>query len=134
MGILEKVIKIGQLKTEGRKLQKEIGDELFNFVMEEFKILGFIEDPRQIQKRRGLYNPELGISIWVGNITSKNVKIGLNKMTNNGLDYDREVISRMGQFYFVNGNEINWSYTKDTFDTFISDVFTKRVEVIKSFC
>ena len=130
MEILEKVIKVGQLKTEGRKLQKEIGDELFNFVMEEFKVLGFIEDPRQIQRRRGLYNPELGISIWIGNITSKNVKIGLYKMTNNGLDYDREVISRMG----LNGNEINWSYTKDTFDTFISDVFTKRVEVIKSFC
>jgi hypothetical protein len=122
METINKIERIIELRKEVKTLTKEIKQELVDFVIQGFKNKGFINDPREDYNQRGLYNPELKISVWVSGVNETTVSINSHLMKNQGMDWD---------YQKVNG-VVNWDFTKKTFDKYYNTIFLKKVEKIKS--
>jgi hypothetical protein len=122
METINKIERIIELRKEVKTLTKEIKQELVDFVIQGFKNKGFINDPREDYNQRGLYNPELKISVWVSGVNETTVSVMAQLMKNQGMDWD---------YQKVNG-VVNWDFTKKTFDKYYNTIFIKKVEKIKS--
>ncbi len=119
MEFVEKTLEIKKLKREISKIQKQLKSDVFEYVMDGFKRYGFVEDPRGGSYiSRGLFNPELGISVWVGDITVKNVLIQVFKMVDGGMDYHRE----------QSPTDVRWTFNEIEFDVYMGKQFKKRVD------
>ena len=129
MEFVEKTLEIKKLKREISKLKKEISFDTFQHVMDGFRRYGFVEDPRGgSYTRRGLYNPELGVSVWVGDITIKNVLIQVFKMVDNGLNHDMETTQKL--IGSRPSSDIRWTFNEIEFDVYMEKKFKKRVELL----
>jgi hypothetical protein len=129
MEFVEKTLEIKKLKREISKIQKQLKSDVFEYVMEGFRRYGFVEDPRGgSHTRRGLYNPELGVSVWVGDITVKNVLIQVRKMVDNGLNYDMETTQKL--IGYRPSSDIRWTFDEIDFDVYMEKKFKKRVELL----
>jgi hypothetical protein len=95
---------------------------MVTFILDEFKKRGFVIDPRGESYGRGLYNPELKISIWVGNVTNLSVGILVIDMVNDGMNW--------GSTYkeLKNGCDIRFNYLKQDFEKFYNTTFKNRVK------
>ena len=122
METINKIERIVELRKEVKTLTKEIKQELVDFVIQGFKNKGFINDAREDYNQRGLYNPELKISVWVSGVNETTVSVSSHLMKNQGMDWD---------YQKVNG-AVNWDFTKKTFDMYYNTIFLKKVEKIKS--
>jgi hypothetical protein len=122
MKIQNKIERITELRKEVKTLTKEIKEELVDFIIQGFKNKGFINDPREGYNQRGLYNPELKISVWVSGVNETTVSVTSHLMKNEGMDRD---------YQKVNG-VVNWNFTKKTFDNYYNTTFQKKVEKLYS--
>ena len=122
MNTQNKIERINELKKEVKNLNKEIKEELVNFITQGFKNKGFINDPREGYNQRGLYNPELKISVWVSGVNETTVSVNTHLMKNQGMDWDNQKVNGV----------VNWNFTKKTFDEYYNTTFQKKVEKIYS--
>ena len=115
-----KIERIIGLRKEVKTLTKEIKEELIHFVIQGFMNKGFINDPRKDYNQRGLYNPELKISIWVSGVNETTVSVNSHLMKNQGMDWDTQKVNGV----------VNWNFTKKTFDEYYNTTFQKKVKSI----
>jgi hypothetical protein len=96
--------------------------EMFEYIKEEFSKRGFIADPRGVDYKRGLYNPETKIHIHIGNIGTVSAAIQVVDMVNDGMNW--------GKAYnkLPNGTEIRFNFRDKTFDKFFNTTYTNRVK------
>jgi hypothetical protein len=121
MTTTDKITKIQELNNEIKSIQSDFKPEMINFILDEFKKRGFVIDPRGESYGRGLYNPELKISIWVGNVTNLSVAILVTDMVDDGMNW--------GVAYkeLKNGCDIRFNYLKQDFEKFYNTTFKNRV-------
>ena len=91
MNVVEKVERVKVLKNEIKSIRVDFQTEMFDYIHQEFRKLGFITDPRGNEYERGLYNPELKISIWVQNISENGAGINVYDMINDGMNWGDKV-------------------------------------------
>ena len=124
MIIQNKIEKITELRKEVKTLTKDIKEELIDSLIQWFKNKGFIDDPRKGYGERSLYSPTLKVSVWIVGLNEVSVSINTNLMKNNGMKWDdRQTIH----------SEVNWNFTKKTFDKYYDTTFKAKVERIKEF-
>lgn len=124
MTTLNKITRITELKKEMKTLKKGLKEEMIDFVIQNFKNKGFINDPRKGYSEISLYNPTLKVSIRVVGLNEVSVSINAHLMKNEGMNWDdRQKIH----------SEVNWNFTKKTFDKYYDTTFKAKVERIKKF-
>lgn len=123
MKVLEKVTKMKELKSELNSLKKEMGTDMFDYVMSEFRKRGFVDDPRGEDGKRHLYSPETKITIGIGNISVNSVTIQVTDMVDNGMKW--------GTAYKYMGGPVSFVYIKESFDKFYNTTFKNRVKKLK---
>ena len=124
MTTLNKITRITELKKEMKTLKKGLKEEMIDFVIKSFKNKGFTDDPRKGYEERSLYNPKLKVSVWIGGLNEVSVSINTHLMKNKGMNWDdRQKIH----------SEVNWNFTKKTFDKYYDTTFKAKVERIKEF-
>jgi hypothetical protein len=124
MTTLNKITRLTELKKEMKTLKKGLKEEMVDFVIKSFKKKGFIDDPRKGYGERSLYSPTLKVSVWIVGLNEVSVSINTNLMKNNGMKWDdRQTIH----------SEVNWNFTKKTFDKYYDTTFKAKVERIKEF-
>ena len=122
MNVIEKVERVKVLKSEIRTIRKDLQIDMFDYVNQEFRKLGFINDPRGEMYNRSLYNPELKISIRIGIITENSASINIFDMVDGGMNFG------MGYTKIKGGSLVRFNYNKNTFGKFYNGIFTKRVK------
>ena len=124
MTTTDKITKIQELNNEIKPIQSDLKSEMLNFILDEFKKRGFVIDPRGESYKRCLYNPELKVSISVGNVTNLSVAILVTDMVNNGMNW--------GVAYNqLNGSVIRFNYLKQDFEKFHNTTFKNRVKKLE---
>ena len=123
MEVLEKVTKIKELKSELSSLKNEMGVDMFDYVISEFRKRGFVDSPKGDGYERNLYSPETGICVRVGSITINSVTIGVFDMVDDGMNW--------GTAYQKMNGPISFVYIKESFDKFYQKTYTKRVNKLK---
>ena len=123
MKVLEKVTKIKELKSELNSLKKEMGTDMFDYVISEFRKRGFVESPKGEDCKRGLYSPETGINVIIGNTSINSVSIGVIDMVDDGMNW--------GTAYKYMGGPVSFVYIKESFDKFYQKTYTNRVNKLK---
>ena len=120
MTTTEKIDKVQGLNKEIKSIQSLLKPEMVTFILDEFKKRGFVIDPRGESYKRGLYNPELKVSIFVQNVTNLSVSILVIDMVNDGMNW--------GVAYKeLNGTNIRFNYLKQDFEKFYNTTFKNRV-------
>ena len=103
-----------------------IKEERFDYIKRQFMRRGFITDPRGEDYNRGLYNPELNITIWIAGIGNVTAGIHVYDMSENGTTWGKA-------FYELHqGCEIRFNFTKKSFDSFYNVTFMNRVKKLNS--
>jgi hypothetical protein len=121
MTTTDRITKVKTLNYEIKSIQSGLKSEMVNFILDEFKQRGFVNDPRGEFYGRGLYNPELKASIWVGGVTDLSVSILVTDMVNDGMNW--------GVAYKqLNGCDIRFNYLKQDFERFYNTTFKNRVK------
>jgi hypothetical protein len=120
MNVVEKVERVKVLKNEIKSIRVDFQTEMFDYIHQEFRKLGFITDPRGNEYERGLYNPELKISIWVQNISENGAGINVYDMINDGMNWGDKV-SKVG-------GHTRFNYIKTSFDKYYGTTFKKQVK------
>jgi len=123
MNVIEKVERVKVLKGEIKSIRADFQTEMFDYIHQEFRKLGFVTDPRGEAYERGLYNPELKISIWVQNITVNSAGINVYDMVNDGMDY--------GKKYNKIVAGLRFNYSKVSFEKFYNTTFKNRVKKLE---
>jgi hypothetical protein len=124
MTTLNKITRITELKKEMKTLKKGLKEEMIDFVIKSFKNKGFTVDPRKGYEERSLYNPTLKVSVRIVGLNEVSVSISAHLMKNDGMNWDdRQKIH----------SEVNWNFTKKTFDKYYDTTFKSKVERIKEF-
>lgn len=124
MIIQNKIEKITELRKEVKTLTKDIKEELIDSLIQGFKNKGFVNDPRKGYEERSLYNPTLKVSVRIVGLNEVSVSISTHLMKNDGMNWDnRQKIH----------SEVNWNFTKKTFDKYYDTTFKSKVERIKEF-
>ena len=124
MKVLEKVTKIKELKSELNSLKKEMGTDMFDYVMSEFRKRGFVDDPRGEDGKRHLYSPETKINIGIGNISANSVTIGVFDMVDDGMKWGTA-------YKYIHTGPVSFVYIKESFDKFYQKTYTNRVNKLK---
>ena len=124
MTTLNKITRITELKKEMKTLKKGLKEEMIDFVIKSFKNKGFIDDPRKGYGERSLYNPTLKVSVWIVGLNEVSVSINTHLMKNKGMNWDNKQKIH---------SEVNWNFTKKTFDKYYDTTFKAKVERIKEF-
>jgi len=125
MTMTEKITKLQELNKEIGSIKNNFKTDMFNFIIGEFEKRGFVTDPRGKGFERGLYNPELKVSIHVGNISNMSVGISVIDMVNNGMNWGTAYNS------LTNGTEIRFNYLKNDFEKFYNTTFKNRVKKLE---
>ena len=125
MTTTDKIAKVQGLNNEIKSIQSSLKPEMETFILDEFKKRGFVIDPRGESYGRGLYNPELKISIWVGNVTNLSVAMLVTDMVDDGMNW--------GSAYneLKNGCDIRFNYLKQDFEKFYNTTFKNRVKKLE---
>ena len=125
MTTTDKIAKVQGLNNEIKSIQSSLKPEMETFILDEFKKRGFGIDPRGASYGRGLYNPELKISIWVGNVTNLSVAMLVTDMVDDGMNW--------GSAYneLKNGCDIRFNYLKQDFEKFYNTTFKNRVKKLE---
>jgi hypothetical protein len=123
MNVIEKVERVKVLKSEIKSIRVDFQTEMFDYIHQEFRKLGFVTDPRGEDYKRGLYNPELKISIWVQNITVNSAGINVYDMVNDGMNYGKNYNKIVGGLRF--------NYSKVSFEKFYNTTFKNRVKKLE---
>lgn len=125
MTTTDKIAKVQGLNNEIKSIQSGLKPEMETFILDEFKKRGFVIDPRGESYGRGLYNPELKISIWVGNVTNLSVAMLVTDMVDDGMNW--------GSAYneLKNGCDIRFNYLKQDFEKFYNTTFKNRVKKLE---
>lgn len=118
----EKIEKLQKLTKEINLVKQNLDKDMFDFVMGEFKKRGFVTDPRVNGSDRSLYNPELGVSIHIGNISKMSVAISVIDMVDGGMNWGKAYLK------LNNGTQIRFNYLKNEFDKFYNTTFKNRVK------
>jgi hypothetical protein len=118
----EKIAKLQELNKEINSIKLSFKTDMFNFIIGEFKKRGFVTDPRGKGFERSLYNPELKVSIHIGNISNMSAGISVIDMVNDGMNW--------GNAYrkLSNGTEIRFNFLKYNFEEFYNTTFKNRVK------
>jgi hypothetical protein len=124
MKVLEKVTKIKELKSELNSLKKEMGTDMFDYVMSEFRKRGFVESPKGEDDKRGLYSPETGINVRIGNISINSVTIQVTDMVDDGMNWGTA-------YKYIHTGPVSFVYIKESFDKFYQKTYTNRVNKLK---
>ena len=124
MTTTDKIDKVQGLNNEIKSIQSGLKPEMVTFILDEFKKRGFVIDPRGELYERSLYNPELKVSIFVGNVTNLSVAILVTDMVNDGMNW--------GVAYNqLNGSVIRFNYLKQDFEKFHNTTFKNRVKKLE---
>jgi hypothetical protein len=124
--VQEKINRISELRDEIKIIRDGLPDEMFEFIMESFRQRGFVEDPRgENYADRGLYHPEMKVSVRLIDMNQNSFGITAHPMKNNGLEWDNEVVR------LNTGSEVNWNFFTQTFDKYFNNKFVKRVNKMK---
>jgi hypothetical protein len=124
MTTTDKIAKVQGLNNEIKSIQSGLKPEMVTFILDEFKKRGFVIDPRGELYERSLYNPELKVSIFVGNVTNLSVAILVTDMVNDGMNW--------GVAYKeLNGIDIRFNYLKQDFEKFYNTTFKNRVKKLE---
>jgi hypothetical protein len=126
MRITEKIERVKVLKSEIKTIRKDFQTEMFDFIHQEFRKLGFITDPRGEMYNRSLYNPKLKITIHVGKITENSATISVYDMINDGMNWG----PAYSKIYYP--ASISFTYVKKTFDQFYKGIFLNRVGLLSN--
>ena len=125
MNLVEKVERVKVLENEIKSIKVNFQTEMFDYIHQEFRKLGFVTDPRGKHFERSLYNPKLKVSIHVGNITNVSAGVNVVDMINEGINW--------GTAYhkLTNGTEIRFNYLKNDFEKFYNTTFKNRVKKLE---
>lgn len=126
MKVLEKVTKMKELKSELNFLKKEMGTDMFDYVMSEFRKRGFVDDPRGENYKRSLYSPETGINIHIGNISANSVSVNVTDMVDGGMKWGT-AYSKLIDITNT-GTTVSFVYIKDSFEKFYNTTLKNRVK------
>jgi hypothetical protein len=122
MMMTEKIEKLQKLTKEINSVKEILDKDMFDFVIGEFKKRGFVTDPRGNNYNRSLYNPELGVSIHIGNISKISVAISVIDTINGGMNWGKA-------YHKLNsGTQIRFNYIKNDFEKFYNTTFKNRVK------
>lgn len=126
--VQDKINRLKELKTEKKSINKDLEIEMFEFIINKFRNLGFVNDPRAEHGKGyedGLYHPEMKVSVKVGTVNDVTFGIFAHPMINNGLNWDPNIN------ILQTGGEVNWNFMTQTFEQYFNKKFIKRINKMK---
>lgn len=123
MTLNEKIKKMSELKKELSQLKKSFTNEMFEFTIQEFRNMGFVNDPRGTMYESSLYDPKTKVSVRIGYIGSSSIGISVIDMVDDGMNW--------GSAYTKIFCEIKFHFLKEDFEKFFNTTFKNHVKKLE---